>query len=211
VLDVETNADVAWQNAFLAALNLPVDEELDYGSASTLPRTGIRALLWPASYGKDFGFGDCWQFTDAQDVPGIGTCDASVWVGPQADFDSLFSITPAPTNKDDDMYAFVVQPPAAGKPPTKANEVVVPLPFFRKGLVTFSCDFAPQQLRVMVGGPAGWRHAPTSDPDGEVGIPIGQSAAVGVEFEVGDQVVSVVHRGGNGNDNHPVTILVVPA
>jgi hypothetical protein len=95
VLDSETNTDEAWQNAFLAALNLPADEVVDYGSASTLPRSGVRALLWPASYGKAPGFGDCWQFTDAQVVAGIpGRVDASTWIGPAADFDALFSIAP---------------------------------------------------------------------------------------------------------------------
>jgi len=94
VLDSEMNSDVAWQNAFLAALNLPADEELDYGSASSLPRAGIRAFLWVASYGRNYGFGDAWQYTDAQQVNGIpGLVDASVWIGPQADFDSLFSTT----------------------------------------------------------------------------------------------------------------------
>lgn len=94
ILDSEMNTSIAQQNAFLAALNLPADEELDYGSASTLPRSGIRALLWPASYGKNFGFGDCWQFTDAQVVPGMpGKVDASRWIGSDADFDALFNIT----------------------------------------------------------------------------------------------------------------------
>lgn len=94
ILDSEMNTNVAWQDAFLAALNLPAAEEMDYGSASTLPRSGIRALLWPASYGKNYGFGDCWQFTDAQVVPGMpGKVDASMWVGPDADFYALFNIT----------------------------------------------------------------------------------------------------------------------
>jgi hypothetical protein len=99
VLDSETNSDVAWQNSFLAALNLPSNEEMDYGSASTLPQSGIRAFLWPASYGRNYGFGDCWQFTETQSVPGIpGNVDASEWIGPQADFDSLFSLaSPTPT------------------------------------------------------------------------------------------------------------------
>jgi hypothetical protein len=105
ILDSETNANVAWQNAFLAALNEPADELMDYGSASSLPRSGIRSLLWPASYGKNYGFGDCWQFTDAQVVPGMpGKVDASRWVGSDADFDALFNITPAvpTTNQGDD-------------------------------------------------------------------------------------------------------------
>jgi len=106
VLDSETNTDVAWQNAFLAALNLPADEEMDYGSASTLPQSGIRALLWPASYGKNYGFGDCWQFTETQSVNGIhGNVDASEWIGSQADFDALFNIAapPAPQKVGTDM------------------------------------------------------------------------------------------------------------
>jgi hypothetical protein len=95
VLDSETNSNVEWQNEFLSALHLPSNEEMDYGSASTLPRSGIRALLWPASYGRDYGFGDAWQFTDAQVVDGIpGLVDASVWIGSLADFNSLFNIEP---------------------------------------------------------------------------------------------------------------------
>jgi hypothetical protein len=97
VLDSETNTNIAWQNAFLTALGLPGNEELDYGSASTLPRSGIRSMLWPASYGKSYGFGDCWQYTDSLAVNGIpGRVDASQWIGPQAHFDALFSLTPAP-------------------------------------------------------------------------------------------------------------------
>ena len=95
VLDSETSTDAGWQNAFLAALNLPANQEMDYGSASTLPR-GVRSLLWPASYGRNYGFGDCWQYSSTQYVPGIGNCDVSVWVGPDADFYSLFSIAPPP-------------------------------------------------------------------------------------------------------------------
>lgn len=107
MLDSETNKDAAWQNAFLVALNEPADEEIDYGSASTLPRGGIRSLLFPASYGKAPGFGDCWQFTDAQTVPGMpGKVDASEWIGTQADFDALFSITPPPQPEEGDDSMF---------------------------------------------------------------------------------------------------------
>ncbi len=94
VLDSETNSDAGWQNRFLAALNLAADQEMDYGSASTLPN-GVRALLWPASYGRNPGRGDAWQYTDALQVAGIpGLVDASMWTGSTADFDALFSITP---------------------------------------------------------------------------------------------------------------------
>lgn len=97
VLDSETNADVDWQNAFLAALSLPGTEELDYGSASTLPRSGIRCPLWPASYGRNYGYGEMWQFTDSQTVDGIaGPVDASQWLGTQQQFDALFA-APATT------------------------------------------------------------------------------------------------------------------
>jgi hypothetical protein len=98
VLDSETSQDVAWQNAFLAALNLPANEELDYGSASTLPRTGVRALLWPAAYGQDYNFGDIWQYTETGQVNGIpGDVDTSIWIGPPADFYTLFNTQPQPT------------------------------------------------------------------------------------------------------------------
>lgn len=120
ILDSETNSNVAWQDAFLAALNLPASEEMDYGSASTLPRSGIRAMLWPASYGKNYGFGDCWQFTDAQVVPGMpGKVDASKWVGPDADFYALFNITapqpaPQPSHQEDEMPLYVTNSAGTG-------------------------------------------------------------------------------------------------
>jgi hypothetical protein len=95
VLDSETNGNVAWQNQFLTDLGLAGNQELDYGSASTLPRTGIRSMLWPASYGRDYGFGDCWQDTDALRVNGCPVAlDASEWVGSVADYDSFFGSTP---------------------------------------------------------------------------------------------------------------------
>lgn len=97
VLDSETNPTVPWQNAFLADLGLPPTEELDYGSASTLPRSGIRCPLWPADYGQHPGEGVMWQFTDNQTVPGIvGPVDASYWLGTPEQFDALFSLSPAP-------------------------------------------------------------------------------------------------------------------
>jgi lysozyme len=102
VLDSETSTNAAWQQEFLNELNLASDQEMDYGSASTLPR-GVRALLWPASYGKNYGFGDAWQYTDAAVINGIpGKVDASTWIGSLADFYALFSVdapapAPAPT------------------------------------------------------------------------------------------------------------------
>jgi lysozyme len=92
VLDSETSRDAAWQNRFLAALNQPGYEEMDYGSASTLPRTGIRSLLWPASYGSGPpGFGDMWQDTDRLVVPGCPVqLDGSVWTGSPADYVAFF-------------------------------------------------------------------------------------------------------------------------
>ena len=96
VLDNGTNTNAAWQQEFLDALNLNPSEEVDYGSGSTLPR-GVRALLWPAAYGRDPGFGDCWQYTDVAQVPGIpGNVDASVWKGSAADFYGLFTLNPQP-------------------------------------------------------------------------------------------------------------------
>lgn len=95
LLDVEMNADVAWMNAFLSALPLPPNEEITYGSASTLPRGGIRSLLFPASYGRNYGFGDCWQFTDKAMVPGInGGVDESTWLDSAEQFNVLFGLTP---------------------------------------------------------------------------------------------------------------------
>ena len=95
ILDSETNTSAATQNAFLEDLNLPGDEELDYGSASTLPRSGIRSFLWPADYGKAPGFGDCWQSTDAAVIPGIGgQVDESEWIGPEDDWQAFWNLDP---------------------------------------------------------------------------------------------------------------------
>ena len=94
VLDSETSTDAVWQQTFLDSLDLPPNERVDYGSASFLPRT-VTALLWVASYGKDPGWGDFWQYTSAGTIPGIdGPVDVSKWTGSQADFESLFGITP---------------------------------------------------------------------------------------------------------------------
>lgn len=107
VLDSETNSTAAWQNAFLAALGLPGTEELDYGSASTLPSGAVRSLIWAAAYGPKPNKGEVlWQFTSGAPVPGItGTVDASEWLGTQAQFDAVFAIAtpggtdvPAPTD-----------------------------------------------------------------------------------------------------------------
>jgi hypothetical protein len=97
VLDSETSTDEAWQQDFLTQLHLPAGEEMDYGSASTLPR-GVRALLWPAAYGPTApGFGDLWQYTDKLAVPGIGgLTDASQWTGSVADFFALFTVPGPP-------------------------------------------------------------------------------------------------------------------
>lgn len=125
ILDSETSTNEAWQNAFLAALNVPADEELDYGSASSLPRSGIRALLWPASYGKAPGFGDCWQSTDTGSVAGIpGDVDLSEWIGSQADFDVFFGLAPAPiptptAQEEPSMFAY--DPTSGGFWATDAN------------------------------------------------------------------------------------------
>jgi hypothetical protein len=104
VLDSETNTDARWQQLFLDALGLAGDQEMDYGSASYLPRGGVRSLLWPAAYGRNPGWGDAWQYTDALQVTGIpGLTDGSVWTGSPADFNALFNLdppapTPQPTN-----------------------------------------------------------------------------------------------------------------
>lgn len=118
VLDSETNTTVPWQNAFLGNLGLPGTEELDYGSASTLPRSGIRCPLWPADYVQDPGEGEMWQFTDDQAVLGIsGPVDASYWLGTQEQFDILFGITPSPkpTPKESTDMAFQMTDPESGK------------------------------------------------------------------------------------------------
>ncbi len=97
VLDIETSSTTAWIDAFLVALNEPSTEEMTYGSASTLPRNVTRGLLWPAAYGPAPGFGECWQTTDAQTVPGIGSpVDASVCTGTQAQFETCFGLVPTP-------------------------------------------------------------------------------------------------------------------
>lgn len=97
ILDVETSTNEAWMNSFLIALGVPIGKEMTYGSASTLPRSGLRSLLWPASYGKNYGFGDCWQYTDALTIAGIpGKVDASTWVGSSDDFNTFFGLNAPP-------------------------------------------------------------------------------------------------------------------
>lgn len=108
ILDSETSTDAAWQNQFLIDLGKAANQEMDYGSASTLPRTGVRSFLWPASYGKNYGFGEMWQDTDKLTVPGCPVAlDASVWLGSQADFDTFFgSATTTTTGAAIDMSNF---------------------------------------------------------------------------------------------------------
>lgn len=110
ILDSETNTNQAEQQQFLTDLGYPPGEEMDYGSASTLPR-GVRSLLWPASYGKNYGFGDCWQYTDELSIPGIpGKVDASKWIGSADDFNMFFfgevPSPPQPIVEENDMIAF---------------------------------------------------------------------------------------------------------
>lgn len=101
ILDSETNVDLTWQEAFLAALNEPQDLLLDYGSASTLPTGNTRALLWPAAYGQSdpaLSGEVAWQCTDTGTVAGMsGQFDLSTWTGSQESFNVFFQVAgPSP-------------------------------------------------------------------------------------------------------------------
>ena len=94
VLDIETSTDTAWMTAFRATLP---NVSMLYGSGSSLPRT-IYPLNWEASYGAPAPMGLCqlWQYTDAQNVGGIGApTDASKWTGTQQQYDNFFGTTTA--------------------------------------------------------------------------------------------------------------------
>jgi hypothetical protein len=110
VLDSETNTNATWQNAFLSALGLWPNQRMNYGSASSLPRT--TSLLWVADYGANPGFGDCWQFTETGHVAGIsGNVDLSTWTGSTANFNSLFGVaTPAPPPTPPPPTVWTVKP-----------------------------------------------------------------------------------------------------
>lgn len=99
VLDAETSSNASWMTAFLSALGEPPEEEMTYGSASTLPG-GIRGLLWSAKWGGAApAEGEAlWQYTDSGTVPGIsGAVDESVWMGSDAQYQIFFGgSVPAP-------------------------------------------------------------------------------------------------------------------
>lgn len=99
VLDAETSSSAAWMDAFLVALGEPAQEEMTYGSASSLPSTGIRGLLWSAKWGGAAPTdGEAlWQYTDSGTVPGIsGAVDESVWMGSEAQYAAFFGTGPVP-------------------------------------------------------------------------------------------------------------------
>ena len=92
--DFETSTNSAWINEFLSGLEFRPN--VGYGSESTFP--AITAdIRWKAAYGQVNPPPDCslWQYTDSAIVPGFPEpIDLSTWLGTQAEWDSLWSLTP---------------------------------------------------------------------------------------------------------------------
>lgn len=118
MLDFETNTDAAWARTFLQALNLPANECITYGSASTLKDiyAQLPSLAFPAAYGQFYpGWGACWQFSDNSTIPGISVAvDEDKWYGSEADYESLFQLNIVPPEpppflvEGEDMTSIVV-------------------------------------------------------------------------------------------------------
>lgn len=105
ILDVETLTDTVWMNLFLQTLGFAQGQEMTYGSAGTLPQTGIRSLLWPAAYGPNPGFGAEWQNSETGQVPGIqGDVDTSVWTGTPQQYNIFFGLV-VPVQESDMFIA----------------------------------------------------------------------------------------------------------
>ncbi len=97
VLDIETSSDLVWTNHFFDLLKnkykFDNNQLLLYGSASSVPRRGAKARLWVADYGKNPGFGVCWQYTENGQINGIANhVDLSRWTGGKPLFDTFFEV-----------------------------------------------------------------------------------------------------------------------
>jgi GH25 family lysozyme M1 (1,4-beta-N-acetylmuramidase) len=98
-LDIETSTNLPWANQFLRLLQsqfaFAEAETLLYGSADTIPRTGLISLLWVAGYDiKDPGK-PCalWQYSDEGHIEGIANhVDVSKWTGTEGEFKDFFGI-----------------------------------------------------------------------------------------------------------------------
>jgi hypothetical protein len=71
---------VTWANVIHGELG---DSPWDYSGAAFAAAHGLAPVDWVASYGsaEPDGPHKLWQFTDAYSVPGVGTCDCSVFHG----------------------------------------------------------------------------------------------------------------------------------
>lgn len=71
---------VTWAKAINAALH---DPPWDYSGLSYAAAHGLQPVTWVAAYGQREPDPphQLWQFTDAFKVPGVGTCDCSVFHG----------------------------------------------------------------------------------------------------------------------------------
>lgn len=123
ILDGETTTNAAWLNQFLTALGQPSDQELTYGSASTIPSSGItRGFLWPAAWGPNdprIPNEVAWQDSDAGTLPGIqGRVDTSEWTGSEAAYQTFIGATPAPPAPAPTPPPPPVVPPYPGHPLT---------------------------------------------------------------------------------------------
>lgn len=116
VFDQETQTGTAVADAFLAALNEPSEEEMTYGSASTLSPGINRGLLWPAKYSTTPpGFGQLWQESETGSVPGVtGPVDVSVWTGTTAQWNAFFGITTPTPGGSMPPYLLAAHPSKVG-------------------------------------------------------------------------------------------------
>lgn len=102
MLDVESSENASWMDEFLASLGQAANEEMTYGSASTLPKNITRGLLWVAAWGgTPPAEGEVlWQYTDAASVAGVtAPVDESEWLGTEQQYTAFFTggSAPAPT------------------------------------------------------------------------------------------------------------------
>jgi len=126
----------------------------------------------------------------------------------------LGPVTTQPTGtttpqEEDKMYTYVIAPQGSVAMP----ETAIPLPPGSSGVAWISCDFNSQAVRVFIGAPGSFRAIPqatplSQDPAQLTGIPVGRK--IGVAWGPGDEIISVLHRGGIGGPAHPVTVLVIP-
>ena len=158
VLDGETTANPAWDNAFFAALGISGSTAMDYHSASawaqlaTMPT--VNALKWVAAYNQGYpGYGVLWQWRSSGTVLGItGNVDLSRWYGTDSQYEQLFALNAPP-------------PPTVPTPPiqeaTMQQDVMADGTVVISGLRTGPQATSPPQTLVFIRHPTGKVEAAT--------------------------------------------------